>query len=162
MSNANVNLAVNSFQSFAPLDAVKAKPQFDIVMCEEIKPVPDGFTVWNKVNINVGDVTVDEFLAAVERVHFGVKIQLLFKKGITDEMIIAGQGKALYNDNQYLSSGMKQQFAVYRKRNLKELYEELYVSLSSPKKKFVMLDAVVADAKGNSLIIPPIKYWFKA
>eukprot|EP00474_Spongospora_subterranea_P009835 CRZ10293.1 hypothetical protein [Spongospora subterranea] len=161
MSNANVNLAVNSFQSFAPLDAAKAKAQFDVIMCEEIKPVPDGFTVWDKVNIDVGDVTVDEFLAAVERIHFGVKIQLLFKKGITDSMISAGQGKALYNANIYLGAETKQRFASYRKRNLKSLYEELYGLLPSPKKRFVMLDAVVSDASGNSLVIPPIKYIFK-
>lgn len=49
MANANVNLAVNSFQSFAPLEPVKAKAQYDVIMCEEIRPVPDGFTIWDKV-----------------------------------------------------------------------------------------------------------------
>jgi ubiquitin-activating enzyme E1 len=48
-ANANVNLAVNSFQSFAPLEPTRAKAKFDVVMCEEIRPVPDGFTVWDKV-----------------------------------------------------------------------------------------------------------------
>ncbi|CEO94323.1 hypothetical protein PBRA_000108 [Plasmodiophora brassicae] len=160
MANANVNLAVNSFQSFAPLEPVKAKAQYDVIMCEEIRPVPDGFTIWDKVVIDCGVLTVEEFVAAVERLHHGVQIQLLFSADITDEMIAAGKGKALYNANKYLPAAVRALNEANRKRDLKQLYTETYGPLPTPNKKFVMLNSVVTDAAGGSLVIPKIKYVF--
>ena len=133
-ANANVNLAVNSFQSFAPLEPSKAKKEFDVIMCEEIEPIPDGFTIWDKVQnapllaspspitiahhhrhhhtliqvkIDEGELTLADFLSAFTRIHFGVKIELLFKHGITDDMIAEGKGKALYNANPYIAAQSK-------------------------------------------------------
>jgi hypothetical protein len=60
-----------------------------------------------------------------KKIHFGCEIQLLFKEGITDEMIAEGKGKALYNANPFLPAKTKETFEHYTKRNLRELYQVL-------------------------------------
>lgn len=158
-SCANVNLAVNSFQSFEPLPPNKSKAEIDPIMFSEVKPVPDGFTVWDKVVVRGSGLTVSGFCDALAETHFGTKVSMLFKHGISQDDIDAGKAKPLYNSNPYLPPAMKAQQQKAAASCLKKLYEELYGPL--PKSQpFLILDGDFQDPKGNDVKIPVIVYHF--
>tara|TARA_R110002050_G_scaffold68378_1_gene148361 strand:+ start:193 stop:372 length:180 start_codon:yes stop_codon:yes gene_type:complete len=47
---------------FEPDDPKKTKPYYDINELSDVVPVPDGFTVWDKVVVDRGDLTLKQFL----------------------------------------------------------------------------------------------------
>jgi len=159
--NSNVNLAVNRFEAFEPIAPKKEKAEMDLVMGVEIKPVPDGFTVWDKIIVRKGDLTIEQFITALSEVHHGVKLSLLFKYGISQEMIDKGLAKPLYNSNPYLPKTMKEKEAAKFKRNLREVFVETYGPLPSPKTSYLILDGEVIDKDGDTVKIPRIVYYFK-
>eukprot|EP00475_Leptophrys_vorax_P000539 TRINITY_DN102_c0_g1_i1.p1 TRINITY_DN102_c0_g1~~TRINITY_DN102_c0_g1_i1.p1 ORF type:complete len:1081 (-),score=373.56 TRINITY_DN102_c0_g1_i1:63-3305(-) len=160
-ANTNVNLAVNQFQSFEPLEPNKAKTEMDPVLFSEVKPVPPGFTVWDKIVIKRGDLTVEEFCRALAEVHHGVKVVSLFKYGITQKLIDEGKGQPIYNSSPYLPKAIKEKQAGFFKSNLKELYLQNYGDLPSAKTGYLLLDGEFQDKDGNDAKIPKIVYYFK-
>jgi len=160
-ANTNVNLAVNQFQSFEPLEPNKAKVEMDPVLFSEVRPVPIGFTVWDKVVMRKGDLTVEQFCRALAEAHHGVKVVSLFKFGITQKMIDEGRGQPLYNSSPYLPKAIKDKQAGFFKSNLKDLYISNYGGLASAKTTYLLLDGEFQDNSGNDAKIPKIVYYFK-
>jgi len=160
-ANTNVNLAVNQFQSFEPMEPNKAKAEMDPVLFSEVKPVPPGFTVWDKIVIRKGDLTVEEFCRALAEVHHGVKVVSLFKFGITQKLIDEGKGQPMYNSSPYLPKSMKDKQAGFFKSNMRELYLTNYGALPSEKTHYLLLDGEFQDKAGNDAKIPKIVYYFK-
>lgn len=72
--NGFVNLALPLFV-FSEPDPVKKKKdvEFDVVSQGPIKAIPEGFTIYDKITIKQGSLTVGEFIAIVEQ-KFGVTI----------------------------------------------------------------------------------------
>jgi ubiquitin-activating enzyme E1 len=159
-ANTNVNLAVNQFQSFEPLEPKKAKAEMDPIMFTEVVPIPDGFTVWDKVTVNAGDLTVAAFVEELSKVHYGVKLGMLFKDGISQNDIDEGKAQPLYNSNPYLPAKMKEQNAANFERNLRELYVENYGEIPEVQ-NYVVLTGDFTDKDGNDCKIPRIAYYFK-
>lgn len=69
--NSNINLGVAQFSQFEPNEPKKAVAAYsDIEMCE-VAPVPDGFTCWDQVRVDQGDLTLAEFIEAFPAIHHG-------------------------------------------------------------------------------------------
>jgi len=159
-ANVNVNLAVNQFQSFAPAEARKAKTEQDPIMMSEIRPIPDGFTIWDKVEIRSGDLTVEEFCRALSSAHHGVRVSLLYKYGISQKEIDEGKAQTLYNPNPYLPAAQKAKQAANSARNLRELYVEIHGPIPDTQ-DYLMLDGSFTDADGGDCKIPKVVYYFR-
>lgn len=149
--NSNVNLALSSFNFFAPQEPHKKTKSFDPVMQAEIIAVPDGYTSWDWVVIDNGDLTVGEFLETLTEQHHGVEAENLYKFGISQKDISDGKGKLLWV--------FGQQSKLNRK--LSELYIETYGPFLNPKRTWILLEGSFADADSNGVSIPTIKYIFK-
>lgn len=158
-ANTNVNLAVNQFQSFEPLEPRKEKAEMDPIMFTEIKPLPDGFTVWDKVVIRQGNLTLEQFVDALSKTHHQIKVSMLYKQGISQKMLDEGKGHALYNSNPYLPAAIKQKQEKNFKSNLLDLYTQLYGPIPKTQ-SYLLLDGEFTDAFNDSCKIPLIVYYF--
>jgi len=128
-------------------------------MCE-VLPVPPGFTIWDKVIVDRGDLTVNEFLHSFPEVHFGCKIDSLFFKSIKKT-----------EDNEHTASPIWVSFPVSqdqkdlkKKRNepmkISELYSEIFGPLHQ-NRRFILLDAVVRGPEGDDVLVPLIQLNFR-
>jgi len=189
--NANINLAVSQFQYFQPDAAIrnmteeKKDPTDNIV--KKFVTVPSGWTSWDSIVIDEGNLTVQEFVDLFPKILNGVEVELLYTLGNMEK------GVALYNGSQItrstkqveanlakpgLSDRLKTMYESELKskrewnenltkgRNSKliDRYLELYTTdgkLVSDKRNYVLLSGSFFDADGNPAIIPRIKYVFK-
>jgi len=75
---ANANLGLGQLRLFEPVAPKKATAHFDIVLGFDVKPIPDGFTIWDKVVINRGNLTIKELVTLFPEIHHGCKIDNIF------------------------------------------------------------------------------------
>lgn len=59
-------------------------------------PYPRGFTSWEYIKLNVGDITIEELINILPKVHHGVKPTQMFKANLSEADIAAGKGQALF------------------------------------------------------------------
>jgi len=78
----NANLGLGSLRLFEPAPPKAAVEFHDEISMGIVKPVPPGFTSWDKVIVNRGDLTVREFIDVFPDVHFGCTIESLFFKNL--------------------------------------------------------------------------------
>jgi len=77
---ANANLGLGQLRLFEPVAPKKAVSQYDVELGFHVKPIPDGFTIWDKVVINHGDLTIKELVTLFPEIHHGCKIDNIFFK----------------------------------------------------------------------------------
>jgi len=184
--SATIDLAVNNFVLEQLPDPIKVKSD------NKDDPVfpSTGYTVWDKVVIDKGDLTIDEFVKIFPECFHGVQVTSLFKQGLTEIEIKNGQGQALYLANNPFAGqiGMaKTQLAkatvseshrakfqkivddyndwVSKNSNgskkLSQHYQDLYGPFITKQRNYLLLDGNFEDAEGNHARIPVIKYIFK-
>lgn len=192
--NANPNLALARYNWFAPSPPLARHDREDVVdeetgATEKVRAVPDGFSSWDYVVVDRGNLTVAEFVEAFPAIHHGVKVTLLFKDGITQADIADGGARPLYSASDRRSAGMAEQMLkrpnlsdamkerfqsqvdaaakhnadVDRRRasRLIDLYVEQFGELANEQRNFVLLTGDFEDAEGVRAEIPTIKYVFK-
>jgi ubiquitin-activating enzyme E1 len=71
-SNHDFNLHWSDFQAYEPSAPARAMKAYDPIEMTEVPPVPDGFTVWDHLVIDSGDMTLQEFLDFFPGCHHGV------------------------------------------------------------------------------------------
>jgi len=150
----------------------------------------EGFTCWDKVVVNKGDLTVEELTKAFPEVFHGIKIDGLWKQGITEKDVKEGKGQALFQArnpyagainmarmmvaNKNLSAEKKAEFQNtinlfdgwakandVGKRKVSERYTELYGQFVCNDRNYVLLEGSFTDPNGISARIPIIKFVFK-
>jgi hypothetical protein len=184
--NANFNLSVpTQFQFFEPEAAVQHedRSEFDEIMYMDVttKCYPPRWTSWDKLVVNEGDISIDEFVARFPKLFWGVKPTMLCGRAVKE-------GKMLYT-NTLLSTKMEEanlardgitdkqrkmyEDALERKRKANEKisegwdrpmsvrYQEQYGELVPAKRNYVVLVGSFEDAEGNAAELPPIKFIFK-
>lgn len=190
--NSNPNLARATYSLFNPTPAVARRAREDKDELGEVTrvvAVPDGFTSWDHVVIDRGDLTVREFVDAFPDAHHGVKVTLLFKAGISQADIDAGGVRPFYSsagrrnatmaenmlkrDN--LSDAMRARFQAQvdaaAKHNaeleerlntrLVDLYTEQHGDLPTKERNYLLLAGDFQTADGEQAEVPLIKYVFK-
>merc|ERR1712151_1166878 len=142
--NAFVNLALPLWVMSEPLPPAKTvSKDNDPIIMGPVRAKPEGFTSWDKVEINIGDVTLKEFNAHLED-KVGVEI-----------MIMSAGNACLYNA--YLPAH-KKRLAT----KVTQLWEDITKQKLSPKRTSLTIEVSASDAdEGTDVQIPTIKYQFK-
>jgi len=152
---------------------------------------PTGFTIWDKVVIQKGDLTVEGMLAALADAFPKTTCDSFFQRGITDKDIKEGKGRVLYrranpfagtynmakmmlrNSSLNPTARAKFQEQVAQKelwdksveatlpRKVSDLYVEYYGALVTPERNYVLLDGNFSNDDGLQVLVPTIKYVFK-
>jgi len=155
----NVNLGIQSMRLFEPAPPKKAEEKYDLITLSVVKPVPLGFTCWDKVIVDRGDLTVKEFLTVFPEVHFGCKIDGLFfktiKKTEDNENTAAPIWVSFPINQEQRDSKTKNE-----KRKLTEIYTELFGPLHT-NRRYILLDALVRGPEGDDVSVPLIQFNFK-
>jgi len=108
--------------------------------------IPEGWTVWDRIDVKAVDATLAEFIDIFAKTHHGTII----------DMLATPEGKVLF-----LGSN-KEQFERNKNRKVLEIYEEVAGKIHPPNRKYVMLETTGEDADGNMAIVPKIKAFLKA
>jgi len=155
---SNVNLGVNSMRLFENANPKQAIAQIDVVMQTEVKPIPPGFTIWDKIVINRGDLTVKEFLDSFPEIHHECTIDSLFFKNLKKK-----DGEASASPI-WVSFPVTPEQKNSKSRNEKMKISELYVEQIGelpPNRKYIILEASVLGPDGNDASVPLIQFNFK-
>lgn len=130
-------------------------------------PFPPGYTVWDQLVVDEGDLTVEDFVNRFPDRFWGLNVELLFKYDLSQKDIDEGKGQLLYEAGEErstasienmlarpnLSERMKAQFEkqiadirAYNtrrrekmSRKMKDLYVELYGPLASESRNYLLL-----------------------
>eukprot|EP01107_Rhizomastix_libera_P017953 TRINITY_DN888_c0_g1_i4.p1 TRINITY_DN888_c0_g1~~TRINITY_DN888_c0_g1_i4.p1 ORF type:complete len:818 (-),score=277.81 TRINITY_DN888_c0_g1_i4:3485-5938(-) len=150
--SSNINLAFDLFELFEPPNPNKAEKTYDPVEMADVVPVPEGFTVWDKVVINKGDMTVAEFIKMFPEWHHGVEVKMLMKSGAS-----SGDSQSLFLYSDFApTKTMKEAVEKYKKMKMSAAYEDLYqVSLKG--KSYILLEGSF-EREDCPVKIPPIKF----
>jgi len=155
---ANVNLGISTFRLFEPVSPKPAKERYDDIMMSTVKPCPPDFTIWDKVIVQHGDLTVKEFVDIFPEVHFGCTIDALFFKNLKK------------TDGEAEASPIWVSFPVTdTQREAKIRYEgmklsDVYIEQIGPfpqGRKYIILDATVIGPDGQDASIPTLQFNFR-
>lgn len=158
-SCANVNLAVAICEFFEPNAPGRAKAAYDEIEMDDVIPVPDGFTCWDKVVVDIGDVTLKEFLARFPEIHYGCNVTYLIKSGLSNEDVASGHDKPIYTDFAP-TKNIKTLVAENMARPMSECYKACYGDLPQGKNYF-LLEGSFTSKDDKLAKIPIIKFIFK-
>jgi ubiquitin-activating enzyme E1 len=138
---ASVNLATNTFCVELLPDPIKKKSGMDPETVMPVVAIPEGFTVWDRIDVKAVGATLEEFMAAFSRVHHGALIDTLMSL----------DGKILY------MSSNRAQAERNKPRKLAELYEEVVGKIHPESRKYIILECTSEAADGTTAIVPKIK-----
>jgi len=150
---ANCNLGTSEYNLFELPKAIGAKSAYDPIELATFIPVPDGFTIWDKVIIDVGDLTVEEFVERFTEFHHGVNCEALSSSAAGDTF------KVLYW-NFAPNDQIKEIVKTNKPKRLQDAYEATYGKLPVGR-DYLLLDGVFSTADDEPARIPAIIYKFK-
>jgi len=141
--NAFVNLALPLWVLSEPMPPKKTcSKDHDPIIMGPVRAKPEGFTSWDKVDIDIGDATLKEFL------------DHLTSKGL-DVMIMSAGNSCLYNA--YSAASKKRM-----PEKVTTLWETITKQKLSPKVTYLSIEVSASDvADGVDVVIPSIKYKFR-
>jgi len=142
--NGFVNLALPLWLLSEPLPPLKTMSKdHDPIIMGPVRCKPEGFTTWDKVDVNIGDATLKEFVD-----------YLTEEQGI-EVMIMSAGNACLYNA--YLPAHKKR-----LSEKLSSIYETVTKQKLSPKKTYLVLEVSASDPDdGVDVQIPSIKFQFR-
>jgi len=147
----------------------------------------EGFSVWDKVVINKGDLSFAQLVAELETRFPGVKVEALFKRNITKKEVDEGKGINLYSaSNPFaaakaraekqlpttthaaLKAALQRDIDNFNNAEKKKdesvanKYLSVYGKLITPERNYFMLEGNFANSAGEKALLPPILFIFKA
>jgi len=141
--NAFVNLALPLWVMSEPLPPLQTKSKdYDPIIMGPVRAKPEGFTSWDKVEINIGDATMKQFVDYLMR-EVGVEV-----------MIMSAGNACLYNA--YLPAHKKR-----LSEKVTKVWEDVTKQKISSKKSYLTIEVSASDADdGTDVQIPTIKFQF--
>ena len=145
--NSFINLALPMFLFSEPDEVKKNKSKdYDPILMCATKCIPEDWTCYDKVTINVGSISFQEFITWMDE-----------NKQVTVTMVTCGKF-ALYNS--YLPGN---KHAERLPRKIEEVYKEI-AEEDFPEGRYYMVLEACGEVKGSGedFSMPPVKYCFKA
>jgi len=142
--NAFVSLALPLWVLSEPQPPVQTKSKdFDAIVGGPVKAKPEGFSSWDKVNVNIGDATLKAFVDHLSD-DLGIEV-----------MIMSAGNACLYNA--YLPAHKKR-----LNDRLVKVWEDVTKQKISDKKSYLTLEVSATDVEdGVDVMIPTIKFQFR-
>lgn len=142
--NGFVNLALPLWLLSEPLPPLKTMSKdHDPIIMGPVRCKPEGFTSWDKVEMNLGDATLKEFVD-----------YLVDEQGV-EVMIMSAGNACLYNA--YLPAHKKR-----LNEKVTSIWETVTKQKLSPKKTYLVLEVSASDPDdGVDVQIPSIKFQFR-
>lgn len=154
--NSNVNLAVNQLQAWEPSDPPRAKScEFDVTVGGPVRAVPEGFTPWDKVAIDAGDLTVAQLIDVFKQKHHGAIIQHL-----AGAQVAEGKGQFIFSTSSFGNAELAARYERAKSMLVQDAYASTHGQLP-PARRMLVLDATCVDEDDADLLVPEIKYIFK-
>eukprot|EP00497_Spongosphaera_streptacantha_P001969 TRINITY_DN253_c0_g2_i2.p1 TRINITY_DN253_c0_g2~~TRINITY_DN253_c0_g2_i2.p1 ORF type:complete len:1002 (-),score=276.19 TRINITY_DN253_c0_g2_i2:89-3094(-) len=158
--NAYCNLGVAQvLNQVEPTPPKRAVEGLDPETFMPIKPVPEGFTSWNKIEIKAEgkNLTIGEFNKLLAEKHFGVECNLIGKYGVTKAEIEAGKGM-IWTENLGLKKEIQDEMKALLDKPLMDRWKDFY---GEPTRDYVVLDIGCETPDGDDAKIPKVKYIYK-
>jgi len=142
--NAFVNLALPLWVMSEPLPPMQTKSKdYDPIIMGPVWAKPEGFTTWDKVDMNLGNATLKEF------------VDYLLKEVGVETMIMSAGNACLYNA--YLPAHKKR-----LNEKVSELWETVTKQKLSSKRNYLVIEVSASDPdEGIDVQIPTIKFTFR-
>jgi len=142
--DAFVSLALPLWVLSEPLPPVKTvSKEHDPIVMGPVKARPEGFTSWDKIECNLGDATLQEFL------------DFLTEEMSVEVMIMSSGNACLYNA--YVPAHKKR-----LKEKITSIWETITKQQLSPKKSYLTLEVSASDLDdGQDVVIPTVKFQFR-
>ena len=146
-----INLATNVYCCENLPDPIKKKSGMDPATYMTVVAIPEGHTVWDKVEVEGNEhTTVQQLLDAVKEQHHGVQI----------EMLATPTGTVFYNGIELLgdkSAVVKQRLST----PVVELHRQLIGPVTPDSRRYILFDCTIETESGDSGIMPLIKFNFR-
>jgi len=195
-----IDLAVNNFVC-EPLDGPKKRVDFkekaeDLTASTEFKKVykdvqwrvmpAAGFSVWDKIVVNKGDLTFAGLIKELESQFPGVIVEAIFKRNLSKKEIDAGLGMNLWsktNPFAFAAAKAKAQlpttthaalkaslqrdidnfdnFEKKRDESVAKRYLTTYGNLITADRNYFQLEGNFTNSAGDKIMLPPILFVFK-
>merc|ERR1719401_782043 len=142
--NAFVNLALPLWLLSEPLPPLQTKSKdHDPIIMGPVRAKPEGFTTWDRVDVNLGDATLKVF------------VDYLMKDIGVEVMIMSAGNACLYNA--YLPAHKKR-----LGEKVTKLWEDITKQKLSPKRTYLTIEVSASDPDdGVDVQIPTIKFNFR-
>lgn len=142
--NAFINLALPLFVLSEPSEPIKTKSkEMDEILGGPVKAVPEGFTVWDKVVVDQGDITIGGLIKEMEK-RYNLEV-----------MILSAGNACLYN-------AFVPNHKARTEKRVTELYEQITKSKIIEGRKYLVIELTSADMDdGVDVQIPTVKLIFK-
>ena len=146
-----INLATNVFCCENLPDPIKKKSGMDQATYMQVVAIPEGHTVWDKVEVDGSEqTTVQQLLDLVKAQHHGVQI----------EMLATPSGTVFYNGMDLLgdkSSMVKQRLNT----PVVELHRQLIGPVTPDTRCYILFDSSIETDSGDAGIMPIIQFNFR-
>jgi len=141
--NAFLNLSLPLFILSEPSIPLKNKSKdYDNVVMGPIRAIPEGFTSWDKIILEEGDLTIKEFTDIIDDQY-------------DCEVLILSAGNACLFNN-YLPAHKKR-----HNQKISELFEQITKTKILPSKNYLALEINCTDEEGIDVQMPTVKLVFR-
>jgi len=169
-------------------DPEKSTEHKKVYVDQQVRVYPrQGFSVWDKVVINKGDISFSQLVKELETMFSGLVVQAIFKRNITKKEVDAGLGRNLWSNTNPFAGLHKQASAALANPNLpgplkamhqrnienynkhegkKEekvagAYLGLYGNLITADRNYFMLEGNYTNAANERVVLPTILFIYK-
>jgi len=153
---ANVNLGLGTMRLFEPGYPKRETGYFDDVFQEHVKAVPYGFSIWDKVLIDRGDLTLKELVDSFPEIHHGCTVrQVMFKSPNKDQ-----QDTTVWTKFTNGSKALEERTRMETLR-VSEIFVNQFGDFPTGR-NYILIDVVANSADGtNESKVPQIHYVFR-
>jgi len=152
------NLGLNMYMMQEPAPPVRAKEEHDPIMMTVVKCYPEGFTKWDKIVVNRGRLTMQQFLDAFKE-QTGLNITVLYHSAA--EMEGPQKGKSLYESWTHKKE-LRELYESKLEADLLDWIQERYqgapVDVVGPDKKYLPLIVSCNNDEGEDFKTPTVVY----
>jgi len=155
---ANVNLGLGTMRLFEPVAPKKEVARMDLLMACEVKPIPPGFTIWDRVVIDRGDITVKELIDSFPEIHHGCTLEAVFFKSIKK---VEGEASGAPI---WVKFAINNEQKEHKTRNealrISQIYSEQFGEIPLTR-NYILLDLTVLGPDGTDASVPLVQLVFR-